>query len=246
MKLVRNSIIIVSLGLVISLCVLVYLSTNKSHYQYLNFSSNVPVGENYLGIDVSHYQGLINWDEVDSVQHNKDSISFVFIKATEGIDLIDPMLSKNGEDVQETDLKYGFYHFYRPQFSAVTQANHFINAIKDFPSTLKPVLDVETTEGLGKKELSDSIKAFISIVEKELKTEMIIYTYSNFYTDNLNLRFDSEQLIWIANYNSDFPIEQETYAQIWQFTDKGTVDGIGAKVDLNIAKKGSWDKIQWE
>ncbi|MCH2235127.1 MAG: glycoside hydrolase family 25 protein [Crocinitomicaceae bacterium] len=244
MKFLRNVLIVISLGLVISLGVLVYLSPSKSHYQYLNFSSNVAVGENYLGIDVSHYQGEINWEEVDSVNHYGDSVSFVFIKATEGIDLIDPMLAINAEGVQETDLKFGFYHFYRPDVSAKEQAYHFIDNTQELNATLKPVIDVETIGDLSSNELVDSINTFIIAVQEELRTPIILYTYHNFYEENLKSDLDYEQLIWIANYNNEFEFDRADYAQIWQFTDRGTVDGIGHNVDLNIAKKGNWEEIQ--
>ena len=246
MKLVRNSIILVSLGLVVSLCVLIYLSPPKSHYQYLNFSSNVVIGENYLGIDVSHYQGEINWEEVDSVQHDGDSISFVFIKATEGENLVDPKFELNSEEVKTTDLKFGFYHFFRPKMSARKQAEHFIQKIMYKEASLKPVLDVEIIEDMDSQELLDSIDVFMSVAESNLDTEIIIYTYFNFYQDHLKSSLENDQLIWIANYNNDYAFDRQEFAQIWQFSDKGTVDGIGTAVDLNIAKKSSWKVIQDE
>jgi len=85
------------------------------------------------GIDVSHYQAAINWDTI-AVQE----IDFVFMKATEGLELVDKRFAYNWHTTKKVRLKRGAYHFFHPTLSAIWQAKNFINTVDleygDLPS----------------------------------------------------------------------------------------------------------------
>src|SRR5213075_1845668 len=103
------------------------------------------------GVDVSHYQGLINWTQVAA-----NSYRFTFAKASEGTTLVDATYPVNRAGAEGMGLRFGAYHFARPGGSgaaglvanAVAQADHFLSVTQLQAGELPPVLDLETTGGL--------------------------------------------------------------------------------------------------
>ena len=150
------------------------------------------------GIDVSRYQGMIDWELVAE----KD-IDFVFIKATEGATFRDSQFFCNWDALRETGMRRGAYHFFRPQTSAVEQAEHFIFMVEAEPGDLPPVLDLETLDGVEPEALVDSALVWLKMVEASYQVKPILYSGMNFYNDHLQGRFDDYPL-WIARYNRFF------------------------------------------
>ena len=96
-------------------------------------------GQNYDGIDVSHYQGNIDWKEV-----SKDaSIKFVYIKATEGSTYIDPKFDNNIMGAIKQGLNVGVYHYFSTKSSPEKQFKHFKSVVSKYKFTLVPMLDIE-------------------------------------------------------------------------------------------------------
>ena len=101
-------------------------------------------GSGAHGIDVSHYQGRINWDEVA-----RDSkVTYVYLKATEGTGNVDDTYSYNFNECKRVGLKVGSYHFFRPQLSAKSQFDNFMSRVETRRQDLLPVVDIETTNGV--------------------------------------------------------------------------------------------------
>lgn len=182
------------------------------------------------GIDVSHYQGTIDWDIVLS-----DSlISFVYCKATEGTDLIDSKWKQNREMLLEKGTPHGAYHFYIPTTSAKQQANHFLNHYQTENDDLPPVLDVETESGNIDSYIKN-IKTWLTIVEQTTGRRPIIYTSYTIYSDILKKHFKKYKF-WVANYSQKEYRFKDDEIIIWQYSDNGTIKGIKGKVDLNFSK----------
>lgn len=101
---------------------------------------NNPSMERYpvRGVDVSSYQGEIDWDTLAS-----QNISFAFIKATEGSSYVDPYFAENYQQAQQTGLRIGAYHFFSYDSSGETQADHFIATVSPVETMLPPVIDLE-------------------------------------------------------------------------------------------------------
>lgn len=185
-----------------------------------------------VGIDVSQYQGKINWADVDSIGRIR-KIEFVFIRSTAGKDKVDSRFKENWREVKQHNILRGAYHYYRPNENSVEQANNFIKTVKLENGDLPPVLDIEQ---IPSKQSLDSLKVglkrWLTTVEKHYKVRPIIYSGESYYTDFLQEEF-SEYTFWIANYN--FFVERIKGEWLfWQFTDKGTVNGIKGDVDVNI------------
>ncbi len=190
--------------------------------------------KNSWGIDVSRWQGDINWSLV-----KKDGISFAFIKATEGVDYVDHKFSKNLKEAKEAGILTGAYHFCTPSDveDAVKEANHFINVIKKNRGfnvlDLPPVIDIEKNQGLNKKQISETVSAWVDIVKKESGVQPIIYSYLYFIREYLDESLKDIPL-WLAHYDRQLPDIPVWKSWLFlQYTDKGQVSGINGNVDLN-------------
>lgn len=238
----RKAKVVIFLFLALTI-VLIYRVFNErvGDYIYSDFGSPVPEDYPVLGMDISHYQGEINWDQVENMRIDEDSIQFVFIKATEGLSLEDDRKRPNAYGARGAEIDYGFYHFFIPSQSARKQAEFFCEEIGGYNFDLKPVIDVEPDGEINHKALKDSITVFLNFVEYRLQTRPIVYTYSNLYENHLS---SMNELFWIAKYSTNCPAMADENVIIWQFSETGNVDGIGVDVDLNVAKENFFEKMK--
>jgi lysozyme len=110
---------------------------------------------------------------------------------------------------------------------------NFIQRVALSKGDLPPVLDVEHTNGLSKQIFQSEVKEWLQIIEQHYGVKPIIYTYTNFYENNLSEGFD-EYPFWIAHYNgSDAPRSSRQW-HFWQHNEKGHVNGINSFVDFNV------------
>ena len=197
-----------------------------------NFELLSKYDDRVVGIDVSQYQGKINWKEVRTVE-NTFPIGFVFIRATVGSDKVDNEFRNNWMGSKENGIIHGAYHYYRPNENSLAQANNFIATVKLQKGDLPPVLDIEQ---LPKNQSLDSLKVglrrWLVKVEDHYKIKPIIYSGEKYYDNFLKEEF-SEYTFWIANYNFFVEDIKEDWL-FWQFTEKATITGISGNVDLNI------------
>lgn len=183
-----------------------------------------------FGIDVSHYQGKINWDSLKSADF---PLKFVFIRASAGKDGVDSEYSRNWEKSAGHDFIRGAYHYYRPNENSLKQAENFITNVKLRKGDLPPVLDIETIPSEQSVDsLKSGLKRWLKKVESHYGMRPIIYSGESFYTDLLRQEFAGYEL-WIANY-SFFEDEIRPEWLFWQFTDKAKISGIEGNVDVNI------------
>ena len=117
----------------------------SSFVEYPEFGIQIPVNYTIHGIDVSKYQDVINWQSVKNMKVEDIQISFVFVKATEGLGNEDAMFSRNWKKLREAGLIRGAYHYFIPTKSGKAQAENFINSVTLLPGDLPPVLDIEQT-----------------------------------------------------------------------------------------------------
>src|SRR5690606_20266876 len=162
------------------------------------FGDNIPDEYPVMGMDISHYQGEINWDQVNQMRIEDDSIQFVFIKATEGLNLEDDRKRSNAYGARGADIDYGFYHFFIPSQSSRKQAEFFCEEIGGYNFDLRPVVDVEPNGQISGKGLRDSVKVFLDFVESRLQVRPVIYTYHRLYEDHFS---DMDELFWVAKYS---------------------------------------------
>lgn len=188
-------------------------------------------GSEAHGIDVSHYQGRINWDEVA-----RDSrVTYVFLKATEGTGNSDDTYRYNFNECKRLGLKVGSYHFFRPQLPARAQFDHFVAHVETRRQDLLPVVDIETMNGVSDALLQARLLEFCELLEREYGKKPIIYTGKNFYNKHIygNPRLRAYKF-FIAAYSF---IEPELYDDqdyvLWQYSATGSVRGIRGNVDMS-------------
>jgi lysozyme len=197
---------------------------------------NFQVLENHqgkaIGLDVSEYQGKIDWDVIENLE-NEYPIEFVFIRATAGNDREDAQFDENWLGAKKRKMIRGAYHYYRPNENSLEQAKLFIKTVRLRKGDLPPVLDIEKLpKGQSLDSLKIGLRRWLKAVEAHYKVKPIIYTGEKYYDDFLKEDF-SDYLFWIANYN----FYREKIAEdwlFWQFTEKATVSGIKGNVDVNI------------
>lgn len=187
---------------------------------------------NAIGLDVSEYQGAIDWTLVKSFEKDYP-LEFVFIRATAGKDREDGQFKPNWLGAKNSKIIRGAYHYYRPNENSLEQAQLFIKTVRLQKGDLPPVLDIEK---LPKEQSLDSLKVglkrWLKAVEAHYKVKPIIYTGEKYYDDFLKEEF-SNYLFWIANYNFYREKIGEDWL-FWQFTEKASVSGIKGNVDVNI------------
>jgi GH25 family lysozyme M1 (1,4-beta-N-acetylmuramidase) len=215
-----------------------------------------------LGIDVSKYQNDVNWDTV------KDAgVEFAIVKFTEGNTYFDGTaynLNARILEAKKNNVKVGYYHFARPgnfaspQDDAKQEVKNITDHLSNFPKPDFPIiLDLEafSNQMLWDKSTStqQNLNSFIQTFINELKNtqlDVIFYSYKAFFDDNLldNHTFGSYPL-WIAQYlnnpESSLPKLPKGWNDwtIWQFTEKGKINGIETDVDLNIMRKAYFDQF---
>lgn len=181
------------------------------------------------GLDVSRYQDSIDWVAVQA-----DDFDFTFIKATEGVELEDPMFDYNWREANANGLICGAYHFFHPALDIQEQFDHFAAVASLRVGHLPPVLDIETTGDIAGDSLIARIQRWSDLSEKAYGVKPILYTYQKFYNQHLRKQFP-DHVIWIARYNNYFePNLPGSAWSFWQYTDRGGVAGIQEDVDLNV------------
>jgi lysozyme len=188
--------------------------------------SNNPEG--ILGIDVSQYQGRIDFAGLQLQLQNKQ-IEFVVVRASMGKDGVDSRFAQNWEGFRTLPVKRGAYHYYRPNENSTQQAQNFIKTANLKSGDMIPVLDIE--------KLREGLKNWLKIVEEHYGVKPMIYTGDRFFWDFLHDHGFDEYPIWVANYNQIVKPETEDWT-IWQFSEKGSLPGIGEKIDLNVLVGG--------
>ncbi|MBB4080824.1 lysozyme [Lewinella aquimaris] len=189
------------------------------------------VSERYeiSGIDVSRYQGVIDWDSVATAGHD-----FAFIKASEGWNHRDLAFRANWMEAGRVGMRRGAYHFFLPHTSIERQLSNYIDLVKLQPGDLPPVLDVESRGDLTGPELVTHVRGWLELAEAHYSVKPILYTGLNFYNRNLAGQFDDYPL-WLARYDDREPVTVcGREFQFWQFTDGAQSPGIVGRVDQNV------------
>lgn len=203
--------------------------------------ANYPGGYEIRGIDISHYQGDVDWDQLQNAMIEKCPIRFIVMKATEGSSKIDPSFKYNFRQALEYGYIRGAYHFWSNRSSARQQAYFFLNNVPLESGDLPPVLDVEhKPKDKSVEDFQQDILTWLHIVEDKYHVKPIIYTYYKFKKQYLDTPVFDDYPYWIAHYYVD-KIEYQGEWKFWQHTDAGKLPGIKGYVDFNIYNGSFYD-----
>ena len=180
------------------------------------------------GVDVSHFQGTVDWRAVA-----EGGVRFAFIKATDGVDDVDPRFAENWAGAKNAGILRGAYHFFRPALDAQQQAAHFGRHVTKDDMALPPALDIEVTDGLAASAMQAGIRTWLATVQAAFGCTPIVYTDPSFWREHVAADFSSYPL-WLACY-AEKPEVPSTWPALtfWQHTDRGDVRGISGQVDLD-------------
>jgi len=185
------------------------------------------------GIDVSNHQGTVDWPAVGA-----STVEFAFLKATEGVSFRDAFYKANRAGAKRAGLAVGAYHFGRPGGAdGRREADFFLEVAQPKPGELRPVLDLEASDGVSPAAVRAWALTFLRRVTAELGVTPFLYTYPFFATGNAFA--SSPELagfpLWIAHYGVTKPLIPKPWksAVIWQFSSSGRVPGVKGRCDLN-------------
>jgi lysozyme len=179
------------------------------------------------GIDVSTYQGAINWQAV-----SQSGIKFAYAKASEGTTIKDKHFAENWNGMGQNGVLRGAYHFYRVANDPAQQADNFLSCLPTKPlqpGDLPPALDLEEQ---GDQSHIPGILQWLNIVQQAVGRQPVIYTATGFWADAAQL---ATYPLWVANYGVSQPHLPKgwTVWTFWQYADNGSVPGIAGNVDHN-------------
>jgi len=201
-----------------------------------NLNQYLVSGYELRGVDVSHYQGEIQWDKF-----KEQGIDFAFIKATEGSSHQDERFAENWLAAEETKLDVGAYHFFSFDSSGRTQAEWYIQTVGDLTGKLAPVVDVEyygdkEKNPPDKEAVARELREFLDILEEHYQIRPIIYTTYKVYRRYIQEEFGQYPL-WIRNVYYSPDLDMKGKWQFWQYTDRAVLEGYcGTEkyIDLNV------------
>ncbi len=174
------------------------------------------------GIDVSKFQGTINWKKVA-----KDStIRFVYIRCTEGTSIQDAYYRSNIKNARKAGLLVGSYHVYSSKTTAYQQMANMRKMIKKSEQDLAPVLDIEGHHS-GRLNM-ERVDKLLELMQTEYGVRPVIYTSEKVYKTHFAGKKYSKYHIFIANYRG-YPTTRFT---LWQYTETGHCPGISGCVDF--------------
>lgn len=188
---------------------------------------------NKQGIDISHHQGNIDWQAVAK----SGMVKFAYIKASEGAGHQDTRYRYNTEQARSAGIAVGSYHYFLPEVAVEKQYDNFMQIVAISTQDLIPVIDIEERGHKPSKQICDSLKKFTALIEDGWGVRPIIYTHQRYYNIMLQQSFDNH-ILWIARYGiykyKPHPIlEDNRQCGIWQYSNRGHIEGIEGYVDLN-------------
>lgn len=226
----RWLILIIVLG--VGIASAVYFGAIRANYPTL---SDFPI----RGIDLSHHQGSIDWQALKS-----EDFSFVFLKATEGIDFVDPDFNSNWLELERSGYLAAPYHFYLICRPGLPQAEHFIRTALVHKTPLPPVIDLEFVgycEEVPPVEIViEEIRVCVDRVAAHCGRPPILYVTKDFYSTYLIGGF-KECPLWIRDIVGKPQLPDDRDWTFWQYANRGHAVGIEGFVDLNVFQGDSSD-----
>lgn len=186
------------------------------------------------GCDTSHYNGLVPWDKLKAL-----GVQFAFLKASEGLSVVDREFSRNWQASEKAGILRGAYHFFRPLSDPYMQANIFLKTVESelgYPADLPAVLDLEVGQA-DPNLLIDGALRWLGVIQKATGKVPIIYASPSFIKEIGSPNMFGGFILWLAEYGVEEPRVPKPWTNwnkaFWQYTENGTFTGINDKFDLD-------------
>ncbi len=194
-------------------------------------TTSCPSGTSSYGVDVSSYQGTIDWSQVAA-----SGIAFGYARVADGATIVDPNFSSYFAGMKAAGLKAGGYLFFEPNQDPLAQANALVSGLKQAgfgPGDLVPMLDVEVSDGQSPSTVAANLESAGNRIHTELGVYPLIYTSPNGWNTIVGSSAFGGWPLWIANWNVSCPNMPSAWSswELWQYADNGSVAGISTPVD---------------
>jgi len=188
------------------------------------------------GVDVSHYQGTIDWQTL-----SQQGLDFAVIKATEGSTHIDDRFDENWQAAEQTHLYLGAYHFFSFDSEGDRQAASYIETVGSLEGKLAPVVDVEyygtkKSNPPERAEVIKKLKDLLEALEQHYQIKPIIYTTFTVYNDYIKGEFEGYPL-WVRSIYCPPAVLFGNKWSFWQYMDTAMLEGyVGDQkyIDVNV------------
>lgn len=188
------------------------------------------------GVDVSNYQGDIDWDVLQ-----EQGVFFAYIKATEGNSWVDPRFSQNWEGASGCKgMRYGAYHFMSFRTAGTEQAESFISVVPKDKNALPPVVDIELYDEFinappTQEHFQQTLDPILAALEERYGKQPVIYTTTHIYNYYIAGNYDNP--IWIADHSLSPALPDGNPWLFCQYTYEGQLEGYSGEepyIDLDV------------
>ncbi|MDX1957446.1 MAG: GH25 family lysozyme [Leptospiraceae bacterium] len=239
-------ILALSILILISLLLFFFFKTKEPNFiAQKNESIAIPKEYKIQGIDVSHYQGKINWKNI-----KPQGIRFVYMKATQGISFQDKRFHYNWQEAKKYKIPYGAYHFFDLCKKASSQAKNFIRTVAKDNKMLPPVVDLELFKNCAnppeREEFLKELQIFVDKLEAHYKKRPMLYVIWDVFEKYL-IGEMKDYSLWISDpwKHTEPAIPEKRDWVLWQYTYEGKVKGISGHVDWNYFNGDETEFTHW-
>jgi GH25 family lysozyme M1 (1,4-beta-N-acetylmuramidase) len=193
-------------------------------------ASVCPASTTVEGVDVSYYQGTINWTSVKN-----SGRSFAIARVSDGLNTPDTKFDSYWPAIKAAGMTRGVYQFFRPSQDPVAQADLLLAKVPVFaPGDMAPVLDVEVTDSQSSSVIIGKIQQWSDRIRQATGLTSIIYTSPSFWS-SLGNPVINGAILWTANWGVTCPGVPSVWTnwKVWQYSATGAVPGITGGVDLD-------------
>ncbi len=190
-----------------------------------------PGGSTVKGVDVSVYQGSIDWTSVKGA-----GVDFAFARVSDGTANPDSTFAANWAGMKSAGVVRGVYQFFRASVDPTTQANLLLSAVGTLEaSDLAPVADVEVMDGVSGATLVANLATWVSVIRSKTGRTPIVYTAPGFWNALPGTGQFGGETLWVANWQVSCPDTPTPWTawKFWQNADNGSVPGISGAVDTD-------------
>jgi lysozyme len=190
-------------------------------------------GATVKGIDVSTYQGVVDWHAAKAA-----GIEFAFARVSDGVSHPDDQFARNWPAMKTAGVVRGVYQFFRPGGDPVAQADLVMQKLQAAgglaAGDLPVVMDMEVSDGLSPAAIQANMHTWLTKIEQATGRKPIIYTAA-FMSSNVGTGFTAYPL-WVANYGATCPTMPANFTawKFWQDSSTGSVAGVSGAVDTNL------------
>lgn len=187
--------------------------------------------ETVFGIDVSYYQGDIDWNAVAA-----SGVKFAWVRVSHSTSFLDPKFQQNLNGSRAAGIHTGVYQYFEPLEDPIEQAQLLLDNMGPLqPGDMPPMIDVESQDPADKATYTNVIRAWLDHIEAATGVRGFIYTGYYYWNDNVGSDEFIDHPLWVANYNPGCPLIPD-YWPSWtmhQYCACGDIPGIVGVVDSN-------------